>query len=504
MVTATAHSPRQPEQARLQSSSELARHQFSSLESWIQSDSTMAMGLHEVERGEEQRGRELSRLLLQAHMDCRGDGDAGPAVRVCRPDCSAGGELYTHRRMHARTILSIFGKVVVRRIGYGTKGASSIHPLDESLQLPARMYSYEVQRRLVKKAVQGPFDEAVEALAEGTGTGIPKRSAEEILIDASIDFDSFYARRQETGRGHSSPILVGSVDCKGIPMVKAELAVKTARRGKGQKAQKKKMATVAVVFTQAPRMRTPEQIVESLYDLQPNHIRDRKQARPERKRVWASLLASKDSFIAKVHEEMNRRDPDCDKLRVVVTDGERALQDKVSHLMKDTILVLDLLHVLEKLWDVAHTLYGEGSPLAIKFARSRTLRILRGQVTSVVKGFRIIATRRNLKGKKRDTVLKAANYYHRNRSRMCYSDYLDYGLPIASGSVEGACKNLVKDRMERSGMRWTARMAEAMVKMRATYLSGDFEAYWDYHVTQEQRRLYPDGRWTPIGAVVQE
>jgi len=259
-----------------------------------------------------------------------------------------------------------------------------------------------------------------------------------------------------------------------------------------------------VVFTQAPRMRTPEQIVESLYDLQPNHIRDRKQARPERKRVWASLLASKDSFIAKVHEEMNRRDPDCDKLRVVVTDGERALQDKVSHLMKDTILVLDLLHVLEKLWDVAHTLYGEGSPLAIKFARSRTLRILRGQVTSVVKGFRIIATRRNLKGKKRDTVLKAANYYHRNRSRMCYSDYLDYGLPIASGSVEGACKNLVKDRMERSGMRWTARMAEAMVKMRATYLSGDFEAYWDYHVTQEQRRLYPDGRWTPIGAVVQE
>jgi hypothetical protein len=57
--------------------------------------------------------------------------------------------------------------------------------------------------------------------------------------------------------------------------------------------------------------------------------------------------------------------------------------------------------------------------------------------------------------------------------------------------VEGACKNLVKDRMERSGMRWTPTMAEAMLQLRATYLSGDFEEYWAYHVQQEQARLCP-------------
>jgi len=32
-----------------------------------------------------------------------------------------------------------------------------------------------------------------------------------------------------------------------------------------------------------------------------------------------------------------------------------------------------------------------------------------------------------------------------------------------------------------------------MVKMRATYLSGDFDEYWDYHIAQEQKRLYPKG-----------
>jgi hypothetical protein len=60
---------------------------------------------------------------------------------------------------------------------------------------------------------------------------------------------------------------------------------------------------------------------------------------------------------------------------------------------------------------------------------------------------------------------------------MRYHEYLANGWPIASGQVEGACKNLIKDRMERSGMRWTEQMAEAIVQLRAIYLSGDFDRY---------------------------
>ena len=128
----------------------------------------------------------------------------------------------------------------------------------------------------------------------------------------------------------------------------------------------------------------------------------------------------------------------------------------------------------------------------------RALRILRGEVGQVVKGLRQMATKRKVKGKKRKTLLNTAAYYYRNRLRMRYHRYLAEGLPIASGSVEGACKNLIKDRMERSGMRWTPPTAEAMVKMRAVYLSQDFEEYWDYHAAQEQARLYPEGLWRSV------
>ena len=85
---------------------------------------------------------------------------------------------------------------------------------------------------------------------------------------------------------------------------------------------------------------------------------------------------------------MLRRDPERQLAWVIVTDGERALQKRVCALFQDVTLVLDLLHVLEKLWKVAHTLHPEGSPEAQSFVRDRTLRILHGNVGQVVKGLR--------------------------------------------------------------------------------------------------------------------
>jgi hypothetical protein len=65
--------------------------------------------------------------------------------------------------------------------------------------------------------------------------------------------------------------------------------------------------------------------------------------------------------------------------------------------------------------------------------------------------------------------------------------------------IEGACKHLVRDRFERSGMRWSPAMAEAMLKLRAVYLSGDFDSYWEFHARRDQERLHPKGSWRVVG-----
>ena len=474
-----------------------ARHLFSSLECWLSSAPALELPLHLVERQQEHRGREVQRLLLQAHVQQRGAGDAGPALRVIQPTSSS---LYTHRRLQRRTLKTIFGPIAIDRMAYSRDGASSLHPLDEALQLPARSFSYELQKRLVKAATQGPFRESTERLLDTSGLTVPKRSLEQILPEAAQDFDAFYAQRLAEPCQASATILVAAVDCKGIPMVQPVHSTGALRRTKGQKANRKKMATVAAVFTRQPWIRTPQQVVDSLFGTDPTDtkiVTSQPPPRPEHKRIWASLVKGKTAVIDEVVQEVHRRDPDGRKTRVALTDGERALQILVSKKLKVT-LILDLLHVLEKVWKAAYVFHPEGSPEAELYARLMSLRILEGNGGQVVKGLRQTVTKRKLFGAKRKTLLSVAGYFHRNRERMRYNEYLAQGLPIATGSVEGACKNLIKDRMERSGMRWTQAMAEAVVKLRALYLSGDFDAYWDFHIREDQRRLYPPGSWTVV------
>lgn len=474
-------------------SSKDARRQFRSLEDWLSSKELQRAGLASVEVGTRTRGREVLRLLVQAHADRRGTGDLGPALLTLQ--AGARRRLPRQRRLRPRRIVTTFGEIFLQRRRYAQDRGPSIHPLDEQLQLPLRSYSYEVQRWLIKRAVQGPFHEAIDDLHEDTGVSIPKRSAQEILIDVSQDVDPFYAQHTGAGPRATGPILVAAVDCKGIPMVRPGPAPRVVRRGKGEKANKKRMATVAAVYTMRPRVRTPFQVVESLFKEVKEPRKKGSRTDPENKRVWASLLVGKDAFIEDVKAEVTRRDPRGRKVRVVVSDGERALQIRVAQALPEAIVVLDVIHALEKVWTAAHVFHPEGSPEAREFVRERALRILEGGTGQVVKGLRQMATKHRLGPVRRKTLLNMAGYLYRNRSRMQYDEYLRRGLPIASGNVEGACKNLIKDRMERSGMRWSEEGAEAMVKVRAVYLNEDFEAYWRYHVTQEQLRLYPPGRW---------
>ena len=465
---------------------------FQDLERYLSAQVAAHAGLGEIERESERRGRELVRLCLQAHIDARGDGDVGQAIVVAGAD---GPLRLAHKRVHCRPVVTLFGEVRVTRVGYGAPGHQAIHPLDAELMLPARIWSYECQRRLVRAVVCGPFDEAIALVCEITATTIPKRSAEQIVRDAAVDFDSFYAARAGTAVNPADgEIIVGAIDCKGIPMVKPERALRVVRRGKGQKANKKRMATVAAVHSQPPIARTPKEVIDSLFDTDPEQERP-KRPKPSHKRVWASLTADKDTFINDVKAEMTRRDPEHERTWVIVTDGERALQRRVISTFENVTLVLDLLHALDKLWKAAHVLHREGSPEAEAFVRQRAERILSGNVSQVVKGLRQIATKRRLTGQKDKTIRSVADYLYNNRERMRYDHYLSNGWPIASGTVEGACKNLIRDRMERSGMRWSETMAESMLSLRATYLSGDFDAYWDWHITRDQQRLHHDPPW---------
>ena len=417
----------------------------------------------------------------------------------------------SHRRHAKRDHRTIFGKVEVRRLGYSLPGQPQLCPLDEMLHLQERSFSYNLQYLAIVEAVKGPYAEGVDTVQRFTKVKMPKRTLEDLVKEAAVDFKSFYEQRTPPDPAETSSILVASADGKGIPLWKPRLEPERAGAPVERQKGVKQMATVAAVYTIAPRIRTPEQVTESLFKdpatprlVTSDGVRvHNREPRPEHKRVWARLKGGKDAVFKELAAEAERRDLYRTKIRVALSDGEKALLRRFPHYLPTFLLILDLLHVLEKLWKAAGLLVGKGNKLKAKreeWVRPHVLSILQGNVTDVVLTIRQRAADKKVKGKKAKKLANICNYLERNSDHMRYHEYLAAGLPIASGIIEGACKNLIKTRFERPGMRWKATTGtpEAMLQMRAIYLSDDLEEYWAYHIRQEQARLYGKRRWTAV------
>src|SRR5256884_1211304 len=98
-----------------------ARNAFADLEHWLYSHTSTTHKLHSIEVEQERRGREVLRLMLQAHIDSRGDGCAGDGL-VVNPQGSSEEIVYRHKRLRTRRLITVFGPVSIRRMEYSSRG----------------------------------------------------------------------------------------------------------------------------------------------------------------------------------------------------------------------------------------------------------------------------------------------------------------------------------------------------------------------------------------------
>lgn len=483
------------------------REKFEQLVTYLESEEVDGMKHSELEREIEKRGREVMRQLFQGYLDSRAPGESEGPVRDTQ------GVERTEKREHERGLETVFGSVLVERTGYGTDCANSLHPLDGELNLPPERYSHEVRHRAAEEASKSSFDETVASLRRHTGAQVPKRQVEELVVRAAQDFDIFYEEREVAAGAASETgsVLVLTSDGKGVVMRQKDLREATrkaaecrkhklkSRLSKGEKKNSKRMATVASVYTVEPYVRTPEQIVRRLAPI--NDTRKEQRPRPEHKRVWASLEKEPEEVIKEAFREAMSRDPNKEKQWVAVVDGNKhQLRLLEKHARKngvDLTIELDIIHVIEYLWKAGHAFHEEGTAELEKWVHKRLLDILRGNSSHVAAGMRRSATLRQLEAKERKPVDSCAGYLLKYKKYLAYNVYLEKGLPIASGVIEGACRHLVKDRMDLTGARWGLAGAEAVLQLRALRSSHDFDEYWPFHEDREYQRNhaahYADG-----------
>ena len=472
-----------------------AREKFEDLAEVLGSPETLDKTHSEVETLIQERGMELMRRLFQGHLNARGLGEAEGLVK------NAEGQIHTHVRVLSRRIMSVFGPVELMRTGYGMRDEPSLYPRDGELNLPEDSYTFGTRKRVAIEASKNSFDETVETVKETTGANVPKRQAQELIERAVRDFDDFYKEREVTEKESVGPILVISVDGKGIVMRKEDLREATRlaaekrthklkkKLSRGEKRDTKRMSTVATVYTIEPHCRTPDDIVDEV-----RRIRGAGHERPspENKRVWASIEKSPEEVIEEAFEEACRRDPEKKRHWVALVDGNktqiRILKEYASLYGVQLTIVLDIMHVLGYLWKAAHSFYDDGSKESEEWVREKLREVLKGKAGYIAGGIRRSATLRHLTGKKRKAVDKCCNYILKYTDCMHYDTCLLVGFPIATGVVEGACRHLINDRMDVTGARWSLKGAESVLKMRALRASGDFAQYWRYHEKKEAQR----------------
>jgi hypothetical protein len=451
----------------------------------------------EIERRISEGGREVFRLLMQGHLDRLWQAEQ-PQEDVVGAD----GQARRYARERCRTLESLFGRVQVRRLGYSDHELGSVFPLDARLNLPPKLYSQGVRERVGEAVASGSYEAAIEQVDRHTGTHVPKRQAEELSQELAQDFDTFYHQRKVSQpRSSEADILAMSLDGKGIVMRSEDLRENTKRRARedshklqsrlsrGEKRNRKRMSTVATVYGVAAHERTAEQIMDSSA-MRPNP------PKPQNKRVWASVEHTPSEVLDEMFSEAKRHDPKAHKTWVMLVDGQeeqlRQVYAAIERHDAEVIVIQDFIHVMEYMWSAAWCLHEEGDPAAEVWVNRHAIDILNGKSSDVAAGMRRSATRRDLSQDERKPIDTCAEYLLKNRERLRYDLALKKGLPIATGVIEGACRHLVKQRMECSGARWSLKGAEAVLRLRALRMSGDWDEYLTFHQNQNHLRNYPE------------
>ena len=355
---------------------------------------------HEVEKGVWQRVLAMGRQATGQFFQMQGDGDVGETIEM--PD---GEKLRRLPEPHRRTYRSIFGPFTLWRYVYGTREGQRIDfvPLDARLKLPESELSYVLQDWAGTLCVEHAFSRTAQTLDTILGLSLSVDSLERMSRTMAESVADFRDALKKPPVKEEGEILVTTADGKGIPMRRpADQRPVGARRKKGEKANKKQMATLGCVYTVDPKHRTAEDVVAALFRESTGKRHESPEPVARHKRVWSSLT----------YEQ-----------------GD--------------------LHV------------GAETEVFTWMAREVDARRRDGQAMICLM----------------------------DGQRMRYDEYLRAGYPIASGVIEGACRHVVKDRMERSGMRWTIDGAQAMLDLRSTTINDQWSAFQNHRIYPERQLL---------------
>jgi hypothetical protein len=478
-----------------------------SLSGYVRQAAQEGRSLDEVERGVFAQVLDMGKAAVELFLDGQGDGDLGDSVTT-----EDGTVLGRSETLMPRPLRTIFGEHCLHSYVYsqGSKQKIELRPIDARINLPEGKASYLVQEFSQMFCVEKAFRVGAQQFQRVFRQRLSVDVLEEGNRTMGEQADRFLDSLPPPPRAATGTILVTTADSKGVPLVRDD-AAQVPVFDKKERPGNRRMATLGCVYTVAPHVRTPEQIVAALFrETTLPQPEDRPEPQCKRYRGYFAeatpeneldISGSTRAWLWITEEVMARHRRGQPIIRLM--DGQPSLWDVSDDCLDDFIEelrehrelhllvdILDIIHVSGYVWRAAKALYSHKEQQEA-FAQDRLLRILCGDVRGVITGMRRMASQRSLTGQALDDVLTTCNYFEKNAGRMRYDEYLRQGYPIATGVIEGACRHVIKDRMEQGGMRWTLDGAEAMLNVRSVCASSEWETFGSWRQAEEAKRVHP-------------
>jgi hypothetical protein len=397
------------------------------------------------------------------------------------------GRFYRWHGLKKTVAKTLFGEVPVRRSFYvngGGKRGDTYVPFDHEVGLPPARFSLRVIGLVAFLSAKMSFAEVGTTLERFWGWAPATKSMLKIVDQVGPVARPFL--ESQPGPIDDGEILVVEVDGGGAPMItdtemsrrrkphkkrpRSETGTKwrrirhqkspRKRRKKGDKSKNAKIATVGVIYT---IRRTAHGEIEG----------------PIHKRVYATFRNAEALFVW-LRGEANKRGY-ASKRVLFLADGDRKLWKLQQRYFPKAEACLDWCHVAEKIWSIGETLYAEGSDELAAWVSAQTADLRSGHPDRVVGRLQRLAATLPKSGPgtkgRRERMRKGLQYLKNNLERMPYANLRRDGLPIGSGAIEGAIRQLVRLRLDGPGMRWSPARAEYILQLRCIVLNGQWDDF---------------------------
>jgi hypothetical protein len=398
-------------------------------------------------------------------------------------------------RFARRQIKSLYGPVSYGR-AYLLRTGAGWFPLDAALGVTRDGFSWRVTELATRLATRVSYEAVHELMTDFIGWSPSQAAIERLALGLGSQAAAFL--QTQTLLPDDGEVLVIEIDGKSAPFA-TQQELQARRRKRKHPACAcgcRRHARRRLQRLKGPKPRKTRghnskngrsATLAAMYTLQRGA--DGKLHGPINKKIWGRFGPRKE-MMQWVRDQAARRGfgPDSEKTVQILMDGERCLRKDLKSLFPTATFTLDLRHAQERLWKAGRQFHKDGSPELAAWVKPLNRLLIGGKIAALLRRLKTLREFVSRHGpgtkSKRDTLAEQINFISARQDMMCYREFRKQDLVLATGVIEGACRHILGDRLDCSGMRWTPAGAEAVLQLRCIDFNRDWGRFIDW-VAQE-------------------